>query len=800
MSQIVAKFRISKILAALVVACAVFSSCQSMGLQESQGNLRIDDIDFSDDYKTIKVVATAVGDYGEHIAIDSAGTGVTAKQVKIALANGKNENLEVKQVRNLTAERFDSLGLKVIILVDLTLNQDQIDAERLAVAQIRHSFNPDNLFVSFLKSGGVVTPTEPLTDFVVENNFVEDDGIGDKYLYKGILDKILELDENRQPSADAGKKALVVMSDGNVWGEDGPIDPEHFRRQDKIEEYASKIDVEGCFFYADFSAPDPADILGEPQSNKTLLALCSRHGGLYQDQFDWDECCHALETHYNLSREDFEIILAVPDGYYYEGVPRKLHITLPDEVNPDESLVGTYDFTVGNIFFPTIVNGLTEEVIAMRGLFLLLAILLFAFIVLQFIVPAIKYRHFLRRDVALYTGPNMCINGRVVADTCYLCKAPFKEGDKIVAKCEHTMHKDCWDENGYHCPEYGSRCKDGSHYYNKHRLLDSGNAPYYAKWVLLAVIASVISWICFYFLSDSVVTDFASKYITKTYHFQPGSPEYERMFAAFDSYSSYLSLFSACIAIPLVGLLSFLTIRSNVWWKKLLNFLIRTIIAAAIGIILFQLNSLFALTVRDSVAVYVFEFVTWLVFTFCVAFCLTVKTSASVYPRKFFMFLLGAVVLSFLGSFLIMYFMFDYRLLLSLYFLLYCCCIAIAVAFVAPKSYRYVLHTEGCIKTTDIALYKWFRANPNANVTIGKSVDCSIQMTWDIQGDVAPRNAEIYMKKDKFYLRAIEEGVKVGRRRNLKEGESVRLYHRTYFQIGTTKFTYQETDMERGKK
>ena len=34
-----------------------------------------------------------------------------------------------------------------------------------------------------------------------------------------------------------------------------------------------------------------------------------------------------------------------------------------------------------------------------------------------------------------------------VPEQCYLCKAPFQPGERIVAKCKHVMHEECWEEN-----------------------------------------------------------------------------------------------------------------------------------------------------------------------------------------------------------------------------------------------------------------------------------------------------------------------------------------------------------------
>ena len=91
----------------------------------------------------------------------------------------------------------------------------------------------------------------------------------------------------------------------------------------------------------------------------------------------------------------------------------------------------------------------------------------------------------------------MSYNGQAVSESCYICKSPFESGDEIVVKCKHTSHKECWDDNEYHCPEYGRHCKEGSHYYNTHNLTDSRNALFYMKWVLIAIFAGFAAWLIF---------------------------------------------------------------------------------------------------------------------------------------------------------------------------------------------------------------------------------------------------------------------------------------------------------------
>ena len=112
----------------------------------------------------------------------------------------------------------------------------------------------------------------------------------------------------------------------------------------------------------------------------------------------------------------------------------------------------------------------------------------------------------------------------------------------------------------------------------------------------------------------------------------------------------------------------------------------------------------------------------------------------------------------------------------------------------APKSERYFLNVKGAMKEMDIALFKWFINNPDQVVTIGKSIDCSLQMSWDIKGQVAPVQAEIRQINGVMRLTAIETGIVINNK-PLAVGRSAWLYHNSSFSIGDTTFTYIERDL-----
>ena len=91
-------------------------------------------------------------------------------------------------------------------------------------------------------------------------------------------------------------------------------------------------------------------------------------------------------------------------------------------------------------------------------------------------------------------------------------------------------------------------------------------------------------------------------------------------------------------------------------------------------------------------------------------------------------------------------------------------------------------------------MFKWFRNAPERVVTIGKSLNCSLQLSWDISGSVAPVHAEIRLHHNTPYLTALEEGVIVNNK-SLEIGKKVWLHHGTSFTIANTTFTYIEKDI-----
>lgn len=84
------------------------------------------------------------------------------------------------------------------------------------------------------------------------------------------------------------------------------------------------------------------------------------------------------------------------------------------------------------------------------------------FLLALFVFPLIYTSQFKARHIVSYSGPT---DGSVV---CPVCSQSFQRGDKVVTKCSHHTHLECWNENDRHqCIYYSmGKCKEGKEFVN----------------------------------------------------------------------------------------------------------------------------------------------------------------------------------------------------------------------------------------------------------------------------------------------------------------------------------------------
>ena len=769
----------------------IFSTESENDSTANNKQLEVMGVEFSPGYKRFKIFVSIKEDLGPYALTDTNQVTVRATELIGGAPNTSSSKPVLTYVRNTEGEQVNKEGIKVLVLVDLDQPQPIVDNELKAVREIRTVIGT-NLYLAFMCEQSV-SETMQATDYVLDTRFLSKTSQS-KFLYRSIILKKKEIEDRVDVWTNAQKVAMVVFSDEEVYGNnDEPIDPDHFALQEQLVKPDSVLTSNFLSISAvRFSGNE--DVMAGNQAESVMKVLSNNYGGIYESQFSWAEL---KENIMGMKRSDIianEFDFENPDGKVYSGIAHTMRIELLDK--KDGRVIGAASTSIllGDAYNPVIVNGYTRISMFLQGIGLGLLVILFIYLIFQLLIPFIRYKLFLKDFVVKYIPGNMSVGNIAVSESCYYCKAPFKAGDDIVVKCEHVMHKSCWDENGYHCPEHGRRCQTGSHYYNHENLFDPKNTTYHLKWIIASIVAAMVAW----FLYVCLVLGFDNETPTLVAKMVESKIVEVDSYAVFNDQGAnkgYVPLFGMCLSACLTLALILLTMRRHFYPKRVIDICLRVIVVSIVSYFVFLLIESVSLALNMNPWVAVLDWIPWAAMALMIAFISTADTR--IHLRKYILLIaiLLGVISVYLWTFLFRGVMqLDIRVLLLFSCIFYCVGVGLAVAQMAPVSERYFLNVKGAVKEMDIALYKWFLNNSNEVVTIGKSIDCSLQMTWDIKGQVAPIHANLRQTSMGIRLTALEEGVMVGAK-PLKPGNSCILYHNSKFTIGDTTFTYIERDI-----
>ena len=753
--------------------------------------MKVVGLKFSPDYKTFKLYTSVLRGMGPYSFTDSNQVYVKGYEVISGIENTSKGRPRLVKVINTEGDEVHRRNIKLNVLIDLSQPQEVVDRECSTVREMMTVFNDHSLYVSFMH-GMDVSETMVPTEYILNNYFVsQPDTV--KYLYRSILTKKKEMEDRVGVWAGNQKMSLVIFTDDKIYAEnDEPYDPEHFDLEEKL---VSEMPTMGDSLTIQTVHFSEAGMPESDQATNVLKVLSMNYHGIYQPQYDWIPLKNSILL---LGNELFianEFVFENPDGKVYRGNPHQMKIEVYDKQN--DSLIGwtSCSLFLGNAYNPVIVNGYPVSWMFVQGLGLALLIFALVYVVLQFVVPFVRYMIFKRKYIVKYIrGINMSVGNVYVNKTCYFCKAPFEDGDEVVCKCEHVMHKSCWDENGYHCPEYGRDCHHGSHYYNHVNPFDPKNASFYMKWTLIAIAAAFFAWL-FYMLYATNYSMSNEELVAQMRQARLEVLGTEAVFGIEQDQSRHMPVFGLVMGFFLTLALSVLAVRRQQIKRLVANIFLRGLIVGLASYFVFLIVGTVTYSLEMGAFSFMLDWVPWSLMAMMIAYISTVGTRIEL--RKSLVLIAGALgVLSmYLWSFLFRgIYQLDIRALLLISCILFAVVLALAVAAMAPKSERYFLNVKGALKEVDFAIYKWFYNNPEEVVTLGKSIDCSLHMSWDLKGKVAPVQAEIKMVNDALRLTALEEGVTVNNK-PLDVGKSIWLYHNTSFLIGDTTFTYVERDI-----
>ena len=737
---------------------------------QKEHEIQVEKVTFAPDHRTFSITTKMLSDIGPYSLMDSSKVRIEVDKKVEGLLNGQRSMPRLIRMRNVKADNIAKSGIKVLVLVDATLPQTTLNQIRDYVVELRAVFNHNNLFLSFMQ-GDQASESLPASDYVLDNYFkkAQADSV---LLYRLILQKKDELMARQGVWADAKRMALLTFSNGKMYDDatNTPFDVNHYQYEEQLLAPTDTLaDFMAC--YADMS---PLRSSADNHEAVVLRHFCESTHGLFMQPYSGTDFKNNVLKVFHVGTDANEFVFENPKGKVYRGNLELLTVNFYDTAT--DSLITSFTTTIheGSIYNPIVVCGNSIAVIITRGIILGGFIMLFAWLLLQFVVPYISYRIFLKKYVVCYTGANMGMGTTAVQQSCYLCKEPFKTGDQIVVKCEHTMHKSCWDENNYHCPEYSDRCKKGTHYYNHHDLTDAHNASFYLRWILMSIVAAMLAWLVF-IIREHAVDEYIVSMVIPVEYISP------------------LSSFGFSIGFFLTLGISYMSSRPGSLGHRIAGILGRSIIAA-IGCYLAFFLTNFIIVVSNLGIIEMFvEWVPWTLSAIIIAVCATFHTRIRLRKRL----ILPGIVFGILTVYVWWLFFdseVDFRVFILFSFIIYALGLAASVATLAPRSERYFLKVEGAIKEMDIALYKWFRNAPDRVVTIGKSVDCTLQLSWDMMGSVAPVNAQICMSQGALCLIALEEGVYAGGK-PVQLDKKIWLYHGKKFTIGNTTFTYVEKDL-----
>ena len=780
----------------IVMLCAsIFSGCDNevptdldlLGETEEEQKpiMEVTDYEFSPDYSHIIVNVRQNNNLGPYIVTDSTKVRIKTSLSREGLFGVYYRHFpKLEEISPTGSKTIQSAGLKMLVLVDFTLPEHYIEEQYNAVMDMRNFFPLENLYVAFMYKDGV-TECMKTTDYMMEKSFNEIKG-GKKKLLRSVLTKYEELTDSTGIFADAKYKAMLVFSDNDIYQGDVPIDPHHFELQEKLLNLVGKQDRHISLNYIRLIKNNDD---GDFQAGNIMKLLCRQGHGRYAEQFNWPDIKDELSKQFNLVIPDFKFVLANQEHQVFKGADNILEIDFWDTKADTLITKASTHIAAGSIFAPIIVHGDSNTMILFRGLMWVLLLLALVYISFQFVIPYVRYRWFLKKYVVPYTGQNMSFNNIPVSTSCYYCKTPFEEGDEIVVKCGHVMHKECWDENDQHCPEYGIQCKDGSHYYNSHNLFDPKNASYYLLWISFSIIAGMLAWIVFTFFDAS----FSVTPLEQFYRLVHDDSDVDTHIQQFGSYFR-LPAFGLWISFFTTLLLSTLATyrRKGIYFYA--ECLMRAIMAAIGGSLAFSLASVTVILFNLVESSILLSWIPWPLAGCVIAFCITYRTHIKFQKWWIIAALLLGVLSMLLWSVLFVDAMADFREIILLSHIIYSVGLGACIAAVMPRSHRYFLRLNEGGKGIDIALYKWLDANAEMSVKIGKSVDCQLQMSWDYNSGVMPEHAEIKFYHDRLHLFALEDGV-VANGKPVVVGKPVPLFHGTYFEIANTSFVYIEKDI-----
>lgn len=665
---------------------------------------------------------------------------------------------------------------------------------------------PDScIYVSFYGdevSNSVMASKRNFAD--IENAFMT--GTAGKAFYSGVYSKLAEFIRGvvdlsmikasaYQPNpaiasraaASPGKNILMVFAEGSRRPD--VEDLELYSVEDLQAAHSGSLPKVYAFYYtaegADSYINDTLTVLANPKdANRAPIASLA---GKVKSSANMAEVLSSFAETVEDSAYGYELSYCVGEDRMYSG-----NVTFKAEWG--KMVIGEGTFTIGSAERPwpereqSTVNIFVELLVAV-----LVAILTFAFffLVMKIVVPYIRFLSFKSKYYKKYQ-PEENVSRRI----CHYCKQDLRPGQVIVTKCNHWMHKHCWEENGYKCAEFGQNCKTGIQEHIVWRDLFKWSSLKDCSQTIAGILAGFVSWIIYEICGRGGFTGL-SKLIVGL---------------VFNDQDTQASLIQDCVmrtsSFLMIGLLLgfFISlvfrykddIRNKNWkiWLKIIGL---SILTGAIGMLAFAIGAdLFCLILSWTGKTYIPWYCSlpaYILFSISVSLALTIKSSIPVKSA-----LLGGTISVFIG-FLVLYFTkftsarYEWLNML-LDFIIYGGGLGASLVTVRMLAEKYFLVIQNGVKAGQrIPIHKWMSATGGGNkVSIGMTGECEIQMNWEKSNKVAKEHAQLFIDHERNLpvIKPLATGVQFNSRAELPVNKNAVLSNGDTFRIGDTIFKYEE--------
>lgn len=710
-------------------------------------------------------------------------------------------------------------NLSIVVLVDksASISESEFSREFDAIKKFYGELPNVSLYLAAMDS--CVTETKFIrNDGDIDTWFRSDDVYIDfgklgnrteKYLYKAIISKLEEMsgvpntcypdmNPNQQLVNDTtSNMMLFVLTNGKVTDDNGMFigGADFFRYKNhlmyeipRMIEYGTMKNIPiYCIYFG-------SENVDESQKNE-MRVIChhsadnNHERGHFYESYMIDSLRNTLVGTIEDFRYDSQLVLVNMPGKVFNGQSLEMRVWIQNTYN---KAFGSVKYSMGTPAKPIkVVKGNYSWNNALLGLLIGCVFSALVYLFMQYLLPLILYKLFLKRYVMLYSKfCNTRQKGEdVVMQKCYYCKDEFQNDDVVVAKCKHTVHWDCWVENRNRCPEYGmNKCKEGAYYYNQKQLSDERNSPYFTRWMIFGLISGMLSWVFYQIIPQGWILPGAIESIVMAMN-PLGDSINQGAALNLVGKIQYLLLCGTVFGFFVTLMFSYIIDYHKKNIKNVGVMFARAIFNAMVGFVSFFLGSLIIIAFGKDTSCFWTDWIPWLFFGSGITWMISYKTEVD-----FKNALIGgliAVLFSFINLFV-----FDFVMVGMFSFMIYGAGLGTAIAVVHHVSERYFLHVEGTMKPRDIAIYKWMNVSGGFNrVSIGRSEDCVIEMNWDNSANIAQKQVELYLENDRPYCRAITDGTIMGGDNwPLRKDEVIMLKHGTSFTIGATKFTYIEKD------